>query len=150
MIDHIWIQIRDGFVERLTDLDVTVGTKSVLPKVATELVHEPNPDDLPLYAVYLNSESILDRSRDDVRRAPQFVVECWYAGANVTDWLAQMASVAQASIEADRNLGGLVMNCQYDGAEQSLSGEGRKRAGVIRLNFACDVITAHGDPGLRA
>jgi len=150
MTDHIWVQIREVFVDRLTGLDVTTSAETVVPDVQTELVHEPNPDDLPLYSVYWNAESILDRTRDDIRRAPQFVVECWYAGANVTDWLAEMTSVAQASIEVDHNLGGLVMNCHYDGAEQTLTGEGRIRSGVIRLNFVCEVITAHGNPGLRA
>lgn len=150
MTDHIWKQIRDKFLCILRDRPIIIDWGGHLPTVRTEPVFEPNPEDLPIYTVYWTEEEILDRTRDDMRRAVNFVVESWFSGEHLLDWLSAMAHEAQSAIEVDHTLGGTVTQCMYAGASQVLSGEGAQRSGVVRMNFVCIVITAHGNPGLRA
>lgn len=149
-MDHIWLQARDAVATLLAGITFTIDAIDFEPTVEPELVHDPDTSTLPLYYTYWTDEEVRGVTRDDTERLFNIVVECWYSGAKLNAGLASMAAEAQIAVEADPTLGGVVARCQYNGAETTRTGSGETRSGTVSLSFLCSVITAYGNPGLRA
>ncbi|MCR5859723.1 hypothetical protein [Mesorhizobium sp. J428] len=147
MADHIWLQIRDGFADVLDGVEVAAG---VVPAVETDMTHRPNTDRLPLWRIKWGDERVIERTREDITREVQFLVEGWWTGKPLEALLASMALAAETAIEADPTLGGLVARAFYAGSSLQVDGEGEKRAGVVTLQYRVVVVTSRTDPTQRA
>lgn len=130
---HVRTQIRNAVVDTLAGLTTTGA--NVFPS----RVHAMPDKVLPGLLVYADGEESEPSGTGPARtldRELDLVVEGKAkAGADIDDVLDTIAEEVEAAMDANRKLGGLCLESYLASTELALSGEGRRRAGSVKMTF---------------
>jgi hypothetical protein len=135
-VSHVRTQIRAAVVSALESLGgVHVSRARTL-----------QPDELPVYLVYTQSEEI-ESDFEHHNRALQVVVEVVIASQNFDDDLDDQV-LAVEQLLSDTDLDGLVQSFIPTSIETSFSAEGVAPIGRARITYEARYRTAFADPEL--
>lgn len=144
---HARRQIREAVQAALTGLDTTAD------RVFTGRPWPLQEGELPGIVIVIPSESVIDDgsafgdgAEAIVGRQASLIVLGYDQGEDIEDRLDQIALEVETAMAADPTFGGLVKDSELAGSSLAVDGDGRKRAGEIRLTYTVWYRTTRGDP----
>jgi hypothetical protein len=138
-MSHVRTQIRD----QVATLLAPVGT------VYKSRVYPLAESDLPCLLVYTNAEQIAvdDSAFSTLERQIEVIVECRVQATTALDTdLDDLLAAAEAAIEADADLSGLVLACVPTSIDIQILTSGAQPVGIARLTFVAVTRTSATDP----